>query len=48
MDGDPAFTVHAFRAVIKLKCMYVTTTDLMFRKSFDLWSFDKLDVEMDL
>jgi len=26
----------------------VTTTDLMFRKLFDLWWFDKLHVEMDL
>jgi len=42
MDGNPAFTVdaivHAFSAAINLKeyVVLVTTSDLMFRKSFDL------------
>jgi len=51
MDGNPAFTVHVtthalLRAAMTL--IVVTTTDLMFRKYFDLWWFDKLHVEMDL
>jgi len=42
MDGNPAFTVHAtvhgFSEAINLKeyVFLVTTSDLMFRKSFDL------------
>jgi len=28
--------------------LIVITTDLIFRKLFDLWWFDKLHVEMDL
>jgi len=51
MDGNPAFTVHAtahsVRAAINLISV-VTTTDLMFRKLFYLWWFDKHHVEMDL
>jgi len=40
MGRNPAFTVHAthaFRAAINLEyVVLVTTSDLMFRKSFDL------------
>jgi len=42
MDGNSAFTVHAtvqgFSAAMNLKecVVLVTTSDLMFRKSFDL------------
>jgi len=55
MDGNPAFTVHAtahaFRTAINLLIsmfLLVMTTDLIFRKLFDLCWSDKLHVEMDL
>jgi len=42
-------TVHAFSAATNQEyVVLVTTSDLMFRKSFDLWWLDKLHVEMDL
>ena len=53
--GNPAFTVHAvcycwcFQSRDESYSMLLLTTrDLMFRKIFELWCFDKLHVEMDV
>ena len=52
MDGNPAFTAHAtahaFRGAINLYSMLLRQHIWCFRKLFNLWSFDKLHVEMDL
>jgi len=41
-------TCHACHTLDTPLIIWCTTTDMMFRKLFDLWWFDKLHVEMDL